>query len=107
MDAEAEATAQLNRRMHRVTIAAVLAAALVAIALGGAVYFLVDRYIPSGKICVAIAALCAMGVLNLVARSLRRVLITARVDAWITDAATTFRVDRARLDEVASLWRMD
>jgi hypothetical protein len=107
IDAETEAIAALNARMHRVTTAVVLLLTPLSVAIAVAVYVGIYARVPSSKISVAIAAAVAITFLQRSARALRRVLIRARTPSWVSALALKWRVERARLEEVTSLWKLD
>jgi hypothetical protein len=109
IDAEVEAIASLNRQMHRLTATIVLLLTPLGVALAIAVYLglydLADLREP--KICVAAAAIVGLAFLQRSARLLRRVLLRARTPGWVAELAARWRVEPVRLEEVASLWKLD
>jgi hypothetical protein len=110
MEPEEEAIAILNRRMGRVTAIAAVAGLVAAAPVGMAAYLLAReiQYFDMGSHnfgCSSIAAAFAGGwTLILVWRRLRALILRALVPGWLTKLAERYQIDRARLEQVVSLW---
>jgi hypothetical protein len=110
MEPEDEAIGILNRRMGRVTALAAVAGLLAAAPVGMAGYILarelqfrvmeVHYFVFSS----AVAAFAGAWTLIIVWRRLRTMILRALVPGWLTRLAEQHRIDRARLEQVVSLW---
>jgi hypothetical protein len=110
MEPEEEAIGILNRRMGRVTAVAAGAGLIAAAPVGMAAYILARelQYWFSGShllyASATAAALAGIWVLIKVWRRLRTMILRALVPGWLTELAERHRIDRARLEQVVSLW---